>query len=172
MYFDCFVCYLRSGGDPDREVWCGVHIVWVAPWIREVSKGLIVEVVKKLHCRGRVKHSTLLPFSDRLRHAKMPRGFRMPKFKTFSGIGDPSSHLNSFDSQLSFWASDDEVYARAFPSSLSGQALKWFRKLPPNSIDCWQDAVDLFMDKFGALIVTDADERTLMEIQSFDRHRC
>ncbi|GAA0140259.1 hypothetical protein LIER_01640 [Lithospermum erythrorhizon] len=33
----------------------------------------------------------------------------MPKFKIFSGIGDPSNHLKSFDSQLSFWASDDET---------------------------------------------------------------
>ncbi|GAA0145024.1 hypothetical protein LIER_36057 [Lithospermum erythrorhizon] len=112
--------------------------------------------------RGPVKHSTLLKFSDRLRHAEMPWVFKMPKFKTFSGIDDPNNHLKSFDSQLSFGASDDEVYSRAFPSSMSGQALKWFHKLPPYSINCWQDAVDLFMDKFGASIVT---ERTLMKIQ-------
>ncbi|GAA0158534.1 hypothetical protein LIER_15533 [Lithospermum erythrorhizon] len=115
--------------------------------------------------RGTVKHSTWLPFSNRLRNAMMPRGFRMPMFKTFGGYGDLGNHLKSFDSQLSFWASDDEVYARAFPSSLYGQALKWFHKLPSDSIDCWQDIVDLFMDKFGASIEADEDERTLMEIQ-------
>ncbi|GAA0157980.1 hypothetical protein LIER_15123 [Lithospermum erythrorhizon] len=32
----------------------------------------------------------------------------MPGFKTFRGFGDPGNHLKSFDSQLSFWASDDE----------------------------------------------------------------
>ncbi|GAA0145020.1 hypothetical protein LIER_36054 [Lithospermum erythrorhizon] len=64
--------------------------------------------------RGQVKHSALFPFLDRLRHVEMPCGFKMPKFKTFSGIGDPSNHLKSFDSQLSFWVSDDEVYVRAF----------------------------------------------------------
>ncbi|GAA0167135.1 hypothetical protein LIER_22135 [Lithospermum erythrorhizon] len=68
--------------------------------------------------RGPVKHSTLLPFSERLRHAKMPRGFRMPKFKTFSGFGDPSNHLKSFDSQLSFWASDDETTNKVVEYSL------------------------------------------------------
>ncbi|GAA0154461.1 hypothetical protein LIER_12433 [Lithospermum erythrorhizon] len=115
--------------------------------------------------RGPVKHNTLLPFSNRPRHATMPREFRIPKFKTFKWFGDPRNHLKSFDSQLSFWASDDEVYKRAFPSCLLGQALKWFHKLSPNSIDCWQDVVDLFMDKFGPSIVADADERTLMEIQ-------
>ncbi|GAA0175625.1 hypothetical protein LIER_28762 [Lithospermum erythrorhizon] len=36
----------------------------------------------------------------------------MPKFKTFSGFGDPDNHLKSFDSQLSFWASDDEKRTR------------------------------------------------------------
>ncbi|GAA0145394.1 hypothetical protein LIER_05599 [Lithospermum erythrorhizon] len=60
---------------------------------------------------------------------------------------------------------DDEVYARNFPSSLSRQALKWFRKLPPDSIDRWQDVMSLFMDKFGVSIVADDDERTLMQIQ-------
>ncbi|GAA0176224.1 hypothetical protein LIER_29256 [Lithospermum erythrorhizon] len=64
----------------------------------------------------------------------------MPKFKTFSGFGDPGNHLKSFDSHLSFWASDDEVYARTFPNNL-------------------------FMDKFGASIVADDDEGPLMEIQ-------
>ncbi|GAA0164109.1 hypothetical protein LIER_19822 [Lithospermum erythrorhizon] len=93
----------------------------------------------------------------------------MPKFKTFGVYGDPGNHLKSFDSQLSFWASDDEVYARAFPSSLSGQALKWFHKLPSDSIDCWQDITDLFNDKFGASIVAEEDERTLMEIQQRPR---
>ncbi|GAA0183678.1 hypothetical protein LIER_31049 [Lithospermum erythrorhizon] len=83
----------------------------------------------------------------------MPRGFRMPKFKISSGIGDPSNHLKSFDSQLSFWANDDEVYARAFPSSLSGQALKWFHKLPPNFID--------YCD--GDLILPRIETRTVKE---------
>ncbi|GAA0171858.1 hypothetical protein LIER_25797 [Lithospermum erythrorhizon] len=89
----------------------------------------------------------------------------MLKFKTFNKFGHPSNYLKSFDSQLSFLTSDDEVYARAFPSSFSGQALKWFHKLTPNSIDGWQDLVDLFMDKFGESIVADEDERALKEIQ-------
>ncbi|GAA0149243.1 hypothetical protein LIER_08470 [Lithospermum erythrorhizon] len=89
----------------------------------------------------------------------------MPKFKTFSGFGDPSNHLKSFDSQLALWATDDKVYARAFPSSLSGQALKWFHKLLPNSIDCWLDVIDLFMDKFEESILAEDDERILMQIQ-------
>ncbi|GAA0165572.1 hypothetical protein LIER_40007 [Lithospermum erythrorhizon] len=73
---------------------------------------------------------------NRLRHEPMPKGFRMPKFRTFDGMGDPINHLKVYDSQLSFWANEDDVYVRAFPSSLSGAALKWFHKLPPNSIDC------------------------------------
>ncbi|GAA0169573.1 hypothetical protein LIER_24024 [Lithospermum erythrorhizon] len=115
--------------------------------------------------RGPVKHSTLLPFSSPLRKAMMPSGFRMPKFKTFSGFGDPGNHLKAFYSHLSFRTSNDEVYARAFLSSLSGQALKWFHKLPPDSIDRWQNIVDLLMDKFGPSIVADDDERTLIDIQ-------
>ncbi|GAA0162886.1 hypothetical protein LIER_18885 [Lithospermum erythrorhizon] len=62
----------------------------------------------------------------------------MLKLRTFDIIGDPSNHLKAYDSQFSFWANEDDVYARAFPGSLSGATLKWFLKLPPNSIDCWK----------------------------------
>ncbi|GAA0154368.1 hypothetical protein LIER_12366 [Lithospermum erythrorhizon] len=77
----------------------------------------------------------------------------------------PGGGIVKHNTLLPFSNRDDEVYERAFPSSLSGQALKWFHKLPPNSIDCWQDIVDLFMDKYGACIVADEDEKTLMELQ-------
>ncbi|GAA0148738.1 hypothetical protein LIER_36786 [Lithospermum erythrorhizon] len=89
----------------------------------------------------------------------------MPKLRTFDGMGDPSNHLKAYDSQLSFCASEDDVYVRAFPGSLSGAALKWFHKLPPNSIDCWKDIVDLFMDKFGSSIVAEEDEEALMNLK-------
>ncbi|GAA0140806.1 hypothetical protein LIER_02093 [Lithospermum erythrorhizon] len=59
----------------------------------------------------------------------------------------------------------DDVYARDFPGSLSGAVLKWIHKLPPNSIDCWKYTMDLFMDKFGACIVADEDEKTLMNLK-------
>ncbi|GAA0165392.1 hypothetical protein LIER_20808 [Lithospermum erythrorhizon] len=75
----------------------------------------------------------------------------------------------SLRGRLSFWASEDEVYARAFPSSLSGPSLKWFHKLPSNSIEFWQDAMDLFMDKLGASIVVDEDERALMQLKQKPR---
>ncbi|GAA0139084.1 hypothetical protein LIER_00703 [Lithospermum erythrorhizon] len=87
---------------------------------------------------GPTKHSTLLPISYRLTHETMPKGFRMPKFRTFDGMRDPGNHLKAYDSQLSFCASEDDVYAQAFLSSLSGAALTWLHKLPTNSIDCWQ----------------------------------
>ncbi|GAA0154931.1 hypothetical protein LIER_12773 [Lithospermum erythrorhizon] len=67
----------------------------------------------------------------------------MPKFKTFNGIGYPSNHFKSFDSQLSFWASEDEVHVRAFPSSLSGTYLggipkkKKTSRKTSRSNDCW-----------------------------------
>ncbi|GAA0154462.1 hypothetical protein LIER_12434 [Lithospermum erythrorhizon] len=33
----------------------------------------------------------------------------MLKLRTFNGIWDPSNHLKAYDSQLSFWASEDDV---------------------------------------------------------------
>ncbi|GAA0186803.1 hypothetical protein LIER_34091 [Lithospermum erythrorhizon] len=111
------------------------------------------------------KHCTLLPFSHRLRHKSMPKDFRMPKFKTYDGMGYPSNHTKAYDSQLSLRASEDDVYARAFPSSLIGAALKWFHKLPPDTIDCWQDFMDVFMDKFEESIVAEQDEEELMNLK-------
>ncbi|GAA0146095.1 hypothetical protein LIER_06126 [Lithospermum erythrorhizon] len=53
-------------------------------------------------------NTTLCCLFQSIKDATMPRGFRIPKFKTFNGFGDPNNHLKSFDWQLSFWASDDE----------------------------------------------------------------
>ncbi|GAA0149693.1 hypothetical protein LIER_36976 [Lithospermum erythrorhizon] len=77
----------------------------------------------------------------------------------------PDMTLGAIVVMLSCKNSDGKVYVRAFPSSLLRQALKWFHKLPSDSIDCWQDIMDLFMNKFGTSIVADEDERTLMERQ-------
>ncbi|GAA0143190.1 hypothetical protein LIER_03933 [Lithospermum erythrorhizon] len=51
----------------------------------------------------------------------------MPKFKTFSGIGDPSNHLKFFDSQLSFWASDDEYWPQATRNELSKLVIQYIK---------------------------------------------
>ncbi|GAA0163052.1 hypothetical protein LIER_19017 [Lithospermum erythrorhizon] len=70
--------------------------------------------------RGPAKHNMLLPFSYLLRHESMTKGFRMLKLGTFDGMGDPTNHIKAYDSQLSFWAREDYVYAIAFPGSLAG----------------------------------------------------
>ncbi|GAA0168429.1 hypothetical protein LIER_23147 [Lithospermum erythrorhizon] len=95
----------------------------------------------------------------------MAKGFTIPKFRTCYVMGDPCNHLKAYDSQLSFWTSEDDVYARAFPNSLSGAAMKRLHKLPPNSIDCWQDTVHLFINKFRASIVIDKVEEALMNLK-------
>ncbi|RVW71179.1 hypothetical protein CK203_054412 [Vitis vinifera] len=39
-------------------------------------------------------------------------------------------------------------YAKYFPASLQGQALSWFHRLPPNSIDNFRDLSEAFVGQY------------------------
>ncbi|KAL6319819.1 hypothetical protein AAG906_036882 [Vitis piasezkii] len=66
------------------------------------------------------------PFSSRIIHYDPPRGFLVPKFSTYDG------------------SRNDALLCKVFPASLQGQALSWFHRLPPNSVDNFRDLSKAF----------------------------
>jgi len=56
----------------------------------------------------------------------------------YTGEKDPSKHLESFYNEMIYLEASTEIMCRAFPRTLKGDALTWFLRLPPNSIDCWE----------------------------------
>ncbi|CAN0859024.1 hypothetical protein LINGRAHAP2_LOCUS7546 [Linum grandiflorum] len=68
------------------------------------------------------------------RHHPFPRGFRVPEFATFTGMGDQSTveHVGRFTVQCGDVG--DFVKLRLFGNSLTGPAFAWYVNLPSNSI--------------------------------------
>ncbi|GAA0169005.1 hypothetical protein LIER_23577 [Lithospermum erythrorhizon] len=62
-----------------------------------------------------------------------------------------------------------DIYAKAFPNSLTGAALDWYMELPPDSIDLYGHASDAFISKYSTSITNKQDERALMDFQQFPR---
>ena len=60
-------------------------------------------------------HQTTVPFTKTLAEADLPKGFPLPKFRRYNGIGDPRSHLKSFVNHMQYNTQDERAYARAFP---------------------------------------------------------
>ncbi|CAN0880135.1 hypothetical protein LINGRAHAP2_LOCUS13485 [Linum grandiflorum] len=71
------------------------------------------------------------------RHHPFPRGFRVPEFATFTGMGDQSTveHVGRFTVQCGDVG--DFVKLRLFGNSLTGPAFAWYVNLPSNSIQNW-----------------------------------
>ncbi|CAN0925458.1 hypothetical protein LINGRAHAP2_LOCUS34772 [Linum grandiflorum] len=82
------------------------------------------------------------------RHYPFPRGFRVPDFATFTGMGDQSTveHIGRFTVQCGDVG--DFVKLRIFGNSLTGAAFAWYVNLPSNSIQTWQQMEQTFHAQF------------------------
>ncbi|CAN0916162.1 hypothetical protein LINGRAHAP2_LOCUS29563 [Linum grandiflorum] len=82
------------------------------------------------------------------RHYPFPRGFRVPDFATFTGIGDQSTveHIGRFTVQCGDVG--DFVKLRIFGNSLTGAAFAWYVNLPSNYIQTWQQMEQTFHAQF------------------------
>ncbi|XP_059450815.1 uncharacterized protein LOC132181583 [Corylus avellana] len=88
------------------------------------------------------------PFSLRVEEYRLPEKFKTPPMMSYKGVGDPIKHLKDFRSHVHLLGIPDEVACRAFPLTLSGIAQNWFRKLPPGSVDKFEDLGRVFLTQF------------------------
>jgi len=58
---------------------------------------------------------------------EIPEGYKIPKFETFNGIGNPMAHLRAYCDKLVGIVKNDALIMRLFSRSLSGEALEWFK---------------------------------------------
>ncbi|GAA0169881.1 hypothetical protein LIER_24263 [Lithospermum erythrorhizon] len=62
-----------------------------------------------------------------------------------------------------------DIYAKAFPNSLTGAALDWYMELPANSIDSYASTSEAFIFKYSTSITNKQDERALMDLEQGSR---
>ncbi|KAM2264020.1 hypothetical protein ACFXTI_040234 [Malus domestica] len=59
----------------------------------------------------------------------------------------PIKHLNLFESTMAYQMYTDEERCLLFPSTLSGGALNWYCRLPPKTVDLFEELRKLFISQ-------------------------
>ncbi|KAJ9676035.1 hypothetical protein PVL29_024834 [Vitis rotundifolia] len=88
------------------------------------------------------------PFCSHIIHYEPPRGFLVPKFSTYDGSSDPFDHIMHYRQLMTLDIGNDALLCKVFPASLQGQALSWFHRLPPNSVDNFRDLSEVFVGQY------------------------
>ncbi|XP_015947334.1 uncharacterized protein LOC107472323 [Arachis duranensis] len=76
--------------------------------------------------------------------AKVPKDFKAPYMTSYDGI-----HLSNFRSQMYLTDASDVTRCKAFPTTLTKAAIKWFDSLPPRSITSFDDLAKKFLAIFS-----------------------
>ncbi|XP_031106343.1 uncharacterized protein LOC116010996 [Ipomoea triloba] len=100
------------------------------------------ELQRKLEAReGSPEPQEVLtsPFTDDVMAEPLPRDFRFPTIKAYTGSADPRSHLHRYRAAIMMTGASDAVMCRGFFATLDGQAQDWFTSLPEKSISTFAD---------------------------------
>src|SRR4051812_5559057 len=85
------------------------------------------------------------PYPAVLDSVKYPPKFKVSTLNPFHCKGSAQQHIYYFQSQTRNIVGNDSVRTRLFVSTLKGVAFEWFRKLPKDSITCWDNLEALFL---------------------------
>ncbi|KAM2948538.1 hypothetical protein FF1_035534 [Malus domestica] len=89
------------------------------------------------------------PYPAYVEQFEYPKGFKIPDFSLFAGESSLSSleHVARFTAQCGDVNSDFHKL-RLFNFLLTGSAFAWYINLPPNSIQSWEELVEIFHEQF------------------------
>ncbi|XP_015939964.1 uncharacterized protein LOC107465502 [Arachis duranensis] len=94
-------------------------------------------------------HKDQDPFTKEIMKAKVPKDFKAPNMTPYDGTFDPSHHLNNFRSRIYLTDASDAIRCKAFPTTLTKTAIKWFDSLSPRSITSFDDLAKKFLARFS-----------------------
>ena len=72
----------------------------------------------------------------------------MPKFSTYDGSNDPFDHIMHYRQLMTLDIGNNALLCKVFPTSLQGQTLSLFHRLPPNSVDNSRDLSEAFVGQY------------------------
>ncbi|XP_055814638.1 uncharacterized protein LOC129884346 [Solanum dulcamara] len=108
----------------------------------------IIKAMKKFHY---TPDAVGLNYEDLCIHPDLdlPEGFKIPKFDTFSGIGNPLAHLRAYCDQLVGVGKNEALLMRLFSRRLSGEALEWFSSQEMKQWPNWNALAKDFIERFA-----------------------
>ncbi|KAJ4703221.1 Retrovirus-related Pol polyprotein from transposon 17.6 [Melia azedarach] len=74
------------------------------------------------------------PLADSVKNATLLGRFKMPQLDPYHGQSDPVAHVEIFQNLMLVQGLPDEIMCKVFPTTLSGPARTWYKKLPSGSI--------------------------------------
>ncbi|XP_015952926.1 uncharacterized protein LOC107477428 [Arachis duranensis] len=80
--------------------------------------------------------------------AKVSRNFKSPDMDLYDGTTDPKYHLSNFKIPMYLGDAFDATRCKAFPTTLTKAAMKWFDSLPPRSVTSFDDLPHKFLMQF------------------------
>ncbi|XP_019178888.1 PREDICTED: uncharacterized protein LOC109174051 [Ipomoea nil] len=92
------------------------------------------------------------PFTGAIMAEPLPRDFRFPTIKPYTGATDPRDHLNRYKAVMMMTGVSDVIMCRGFCTTLDGQAQDWFGSLPEDSIPTFAVLTKNFMSHFAGSI--------------------
>jgi len=107
---------------------------------------------------------TASPFINEVATFLLPVKFKISDVLIYTGLEDPIEHLKKFWAHVDLHMIPVEVASRAFPLTLSGNALGWFKKLPPKSISNFDGFEKMFLTQFLFERVRRKPSRSLMSL--------
>ncbi|KAK4724784.1 hypothetical protein R3W88_027563 [Solanum pinnatisectum] len=94
----------------------------------------------------------------------LPEGFKVPKFDTFEGTGNPLAHLRAYCDQFVGVGKNEALLMRLFSRSLSRDALKWFTSQEIRQWSSWSTLAKDFVEWFAYNVEIVPDRYSLERI--------
>eukprot|EP00261_Vitis_vinifera_P016984 XP_010646435.1 PREDICTED: uncharacterized protein LOC104878202 [Vitis vinifera] len=107
-----------------------------------------------------------MPFTLDIINYEPSKGFIVPKFSTYDGSSDPFDHIIHYRQLMTLDIGNDALLCKVFLTSLQGQALSWFHRLPMNSIDNFWDLLEAFENELLREFVK-LFEQVVLQVESY-----
>ena len=93
-------------------------------------------------------HRTNSPFTTSINDHPLPPKFKMPSLDSYDGTRNPFDHIATFKTTMHLQGVPNEIMRRAFPTTLKGPAQVRFNKMPPNTVNSFEELSKLFVNNF------------------------
>ena len=118
--------------------------------VAAVSKVIPASLAVRTTCSERNEASPRYqtPFSREIEGLDSLENFMPPRFTLYDGKSDLRSHVSHVRQMMALWNYMDALMCRVFPYSLGDLRLKWFNKLPAESIENFHQLTEPFIARF------------------------
>ncbi|GMN58485.1 hypothetical protein TIFTF001_027583 [Ficus carica] len=88
------------------------------------------------------------PFTPSIMASPYPSTFKMPTMPSYDGSTDADEHLENYQAHMLIQNANEAALCKLFCLTLTGAAWQWYQRLPPGSIDSFQQLASSFSATF------------------------